>query len=259
MLINEINYNSSDTFNPQDWIEFYNNSDSSVNISGWIFRDSEDIHSYIIPEGTILGANEYIVLCSDDTLFHPLFPDVQNYLGNFEFGISGGGELLMLLDNNLNIIDSLTYDDQEPWPTQADGHGPTLSLLNPNLENSLPQSWAPSYGFGTPGRINDVFVNVDDDSDILPSKYSLMQNYPNPFNPSTIIKFSVPTHSLVSLKVFDVIGNEIATLVNEEKLAGNYEIEFSSNKLNSSLSSGVYFYQLKTNEFNETKKMLLIK
>ena len=259
IVFNEINYNSSLTFNPQDWIEFYNNSDTSVNISGWIFRDEEDIHSYVIPEGTILGAREYIVLCSDDTLFHPLFPDVQNYLGNFDFGISGGGELLMLLDNNLNIIDSLTYDDQEPWPTQADGHGPTLSLLNPNLENSLPQSWAPSIGYGTPGKINDVFVSVDEKNTLPPTDYSLMQNYPNPFNPSTMIRFSLPKNSYVSLKVFDVIGNEVASLVNEEKTAGNYEIEFSSIKNRKSISSGVYLYQLRANDFIQTKKMILIK
>lgn len=272
IVINEINYNSSLAFNPQDWIEFYNNSDTSVNISSWIFRDSEDIHNYVIPEGTILGAREFIVLCSDDTLFHPLFPEVQNYIGNFNFGLSGGGELLMLLDNNLNVIDSLTYDDTNPWPSEADGHGPTLSLLNPNLENHLPQSWAPSIGYGTPGRVNDVFVNVDDKEYIQPSTYSLMQNYPNPFNPSTIIGYSISKNSYVLLRVFDVIGNEITTLVDEYKPAGIYEVEFNIAQSNSSrslpaIASGVYFYQLKIGNtsigseqsFIRTKKMLLIK
>jgi hypothetical protein len=87
----------------------------------------------------------------------------------------------------------------------------------------------------------------------------LHQNYPNPFNPTTLIRFSIPQNSFVTLKVYDVIGNEIAILINEEKSAGNYEVEFSSSKNNLKISSGVYLYQLSANDFRETKKMLLIK
>lgn len=269
IVINEINYNSSVTFNPQDWIEFYNNSDTSVNISNWIFRDSENIHNYIIPEGTVLSARNYIVLCSDDTLFHPLFPDVQNYLGNFNFGLSGGGELLMLLDNNLNLIDSLTYDDQAPWPAEADGNGPTLSLKNPDLDNSIYQSWSISLGYGTPGKINDIFTNINDENNnILPKGYYLEQNYPNPFNPVTKIRYQIPTppissplakgrteEGFVSLKVYDILGNEVATLVNEFKKPGFYEVEFNGNNL----SSGVYFYRIQADIFISTKKLILLK
>jgi hypothetical protein len=184
---------------------------------------------------------------------------VQNYIGNFDFGLSGGGELLILFDDKFNIIDSLTYDDKEPWPPEADGHGPTLSLINPNLDNHLPQSWAPSIGFGTPGKINDVYVSVEEEKNIKPSSYSLMQNYPNPFNPSTKIKFTLPQNTFVRLKIFDVIGNEVATLINEEKPYGIYEVEF--NYLNNGLpiSSGIYFYQLNAGNYKETKKMVLIK
>jgi len=81
------------------------------------------------------------------------------------------------------------------------------------------------------------------------------QNYPNPFNPITTIKYQIPEMSSVTLKVFDVLGNEIAVLVNEEKTVGNHQVEFEA----SSLSSGIYFYQLKAGEFIETKKMLLLK
>jgi hypothetical protein len=83
----------------------------------------------------------------------------------------------------------------------------------------------------------------------------LEQNYPNPFNPSTTIHFSVPSSEFVTLKVFDVLGNEVATLVNEEQPAGNYEIEFSP----AGLSSGIYFYKLHAGSFVETKKMILIR
>ncbi len=93
--------------------------------------------------------------------------------------------------------------------------------------------------------------------------YSLSQNYPNPFNPSTNIKFQISELGFISLKVYDILGNEIATLVNEEKPAGSYEIEFSTSLMHQSagggLPSGIYFYQLKAGNFIQTKKMLLIK
>ena len=89
----------------------------------------------------------------------------------------------------------------------------------------------------------------------LPLEYQLVQNYPNPFNPSTTIKYSVPSAGTVQLKVYDVLGNEVTNLLNEYKQAGSYNIEWDA----SSLQSGVYFYQLRTNEFVETKKMILMK
>ncbi len=90
--------------------------------------------------------------------------------------------------------------------------------------------------------------------------FKLFQNYPNPFNPTTKIKYSVPSNvnhraSNISLKVYDVLGREIATLVNEEKLAGEYEVQFDG----SGLPSGIYFYQLKAGEYVETKKFVLMK
>ena len=79
--------------------------------------------------------------------------------------------------------------------------------------------------------------------------------YPNPFNPSTTIKYSIPKQSNVTLKVFDVLGSEVATLVNKEQPQGNYEVEFDG----SELTSGIYFYRLQAGDFVETKKMILIK
>jgi hypothetical protein len=97
-------------------------------------------------------------------------------------------------------------------------------------------------------------VEVKDENYLLKS-YQLLQNYPNPFNPKTKIGFSIPGLGLVSLKVFDILGREVTTLINEEKSAGNYEIEFDASKL----TSGVYIYQIKVNDFFESKKMILLK
>jgi len=89
--------------------------------------------------------------------------------------------------------------------------------------------------------------------------FELSQNFPNPFNPSTIITYKLPEKSFVSLKVFNVLGNEITTLVNEEKPAGIHNVKFDVLELPKELSNGTYFYRLKVGNFTETKKMIYIK
>lgn len=102
---------------------------------------------------------------------------------------------------------------------------------------------------------SEPFVAVEQEDNTTPTEFRLQQNYPNPFNPSTIINYSVPENGLVTLSIYDVLGNEISKLINEEKSAGNYHVQFdASNK-----TSGIYFYQLKAGTYLETKKMILIK
>jgi len=111
-------------------------------------------------------------------------------------------------------------------------------------------------------RINDIISSVinkkSDNLSIInkqPDKFHLSQNYPNPFNPITKIAYSIPVSGIVTIKIFDITGREIKTLVNEFRNAGSYEIEFDGG----GLSSGVYYYKLETNNFSETRKMILIK
>lgn len=92
-----------------------------------------------------------------------------------------------------------------------------------------------------------------------PNKFSLKQNYPNPFNPKTSIRYTIGSKQFVTLKVYDILGNEIATLVNEEKPAGEYEVEFSPESNIKYSASGIYFYKLTAGIFSETKKMILAK
>ncbi len=108
-------------------------------------------------------------------------------------------------------------------------------------------------------RINvsdiDTVTSVSEVNPNEPNKYSLSLAYPNPFNPTTTIRYQIPVNSHVLLKVYDVLGNEVATLVNEYKPAGSYEVEFSA----SQLSSGVYLYALQAGEYVDTKKLILLK
>ena len=136
-------------------------------------------------------------------------------------------------------------------------------LIIPNWENLTTQPLMILVDSGIDGTIDDTLevfnqitsVGDDQGSLLAPDSYNLAQNYPNPFNPSTIISWQSPVSSRQTLKVYDLLGNEVATLVDEYREAGRYEVEFNA----SGLASGIYFYKLQSGSFVETKKMLLLK
>ena len=114
------------------------------------------------------------------------------------------------------------------------------------------------------GEFEDFPTSVEGNNEELPTSFELSQNYPNPFNPSTRIKFTIPAGVTnnplpVILKVYDILGNEVATLVNEEKQPGVYEVEFSSFNGSASIASGIYMYSIQSGNFIDTKKMVLLK
>ncbi|MCO6448559.1 MAG: T9SS type A sorting domain-containing protein [Ignavibacterium album] len=123
----------------------------------------------------------------------------------------------------------------------------------------------PNYNFPQFSNPPASYSGITDvENEILTANsFYLSQNFPNPFNPRTVIGYQLPVSSDVKIKVYDVLGNEIATLVDEYKPAGSYEVEFNTASLSSrtglALTSGVYFYQLKTGNFIKTKKLILIK
>jgi hypothetical protein len=146
-----------------------------------------------------------------------------------------------------------TTDGGSNWIVQNSGatyHLNSISIVNAN------------YGWAVGGAGNILhtsnggvtFIEGDETGKIL-AEFKVLQNFPNPFNPSTKISYSIPELSFVALKVYNVLGDEIATLVNEEKPAGNYEINFSAE----GLTSGIYFYKLQVGNLTETKKMILLR
>ena len=100
-----------------------------------------------------------------------------------------------------------------------------------------------------------LISGINDENGSIPNKLVLNQNYPDPFNPSTTISYSIPKQSQVTLMVYDILGNEIKTLINEEKTAGTYKINLNA----SNLSSGIYFYKFETDNYVKCKKMILLK
>ena len=155
LVINEINYNSSDDFDSGDWVELYNATDELLDIGKWAFKDDNDDHIFIITENKMLSAGEYLVLCRDTNSFTALFPDVSNFVGNLDFGFSRNGELLRLFNSEGELVDFVIYDDSDPWPVEPDGNGPTLELIDPFSDNTLAENWSTSDGNGSPGQSNN--------------------------------------------------------------------------------------------------------
>jgi len=181
---------------------------------------------------------------------HPRFEAlVKNKYPSIIFGVPT--EIMEIEYYELNWGD--TVINEFSWKikteTLASGFGLTLtwyeepSALNKGLRGCV-----------IDGDTFGIITTVKEDIK-LPEEFYLSQNYPNPFNPSTNIKYAIGSRQYVSLVVYDVLGKEVAKLVNEDKSAGNYEVKFDA----TSLPSGIYFYRLKASSFIETKKMMLMK
>jgi len=200
----------------------------------------------------------YLTELGEYTYDHPLVN--QFYVAPTENGGWGSA-----LDEDGDVVDPTTYatlplvEIENEWfelkiKSTATSTGTILPELKMvDLCNDLVPK-AVEYGAGLLKHFYQIVTDVESEI-IQADNFLLFQNYPNPFNPSTKISWQVPVGSWQTLKVYDVLGNEVATLVDEYKPAGTYEIEWDA----SMYPSGTCFYQLRTKDFIETKKMLLIK
>lgn len=197
-----------------------------------------------------------------------------DFLGNWSAGnwtpsdtLTGNMKVLKKTSGNIWSIDLVAaigtnagnyeYKYAAMYPGALDVNGGSSPLDNEGgfgVNHSFVLADKPSgYVF------NDIFgvftVGVEKLDDVIPAVYELSQNYPNPFNPSTTIRYSIPEAGLVTVKVFNLLGQEVATLVNTQQATGAYEVNFDA----SLLSSGIYFYSIEVNNFTATKKMILMK
>ncbi len=226
IVINEINYNSNNgVTDPGDWVELYNPNNTAVNISNWEFYDNSN--QFIIPAGTIIQPDEYLVLVENTVMFASIFPQVGNYIGDFAFNLSKKGERISLFDNNKCLSDYVVFDDKAPWPTEPDGLGPSLSLINPynGLDNNLPDSWESSSAinsaFGTPGRINIPCL----ESDIVPPSL-VCPNIPATFTLDNIYPDIDYTWFVQGASPSSGTGNSISVMWSNP---GTYTVQLANN------------------------------
>ena len=264
IVINEINYDSDADFDTEDWVELYNNSNTDISLAGWTIKDSIDTNLFVFDSQTILKKDSYLIVCRDTSDFKSFFLNVENCVGDLDFKFGNDGDIVRIFDNNNMLIDSVHYDNEAPWPVGAAGAGSTLELINPDYDNTHPESWQASKLYGTPGGDkNSTPINVlsvEQKSQYIPLLTQLTQNYPNPFNPTTVISWQLAVGSQVELSVYNLVGQRVATLVSEKQSAGSHQVEWDASGFASGFASGIYFYRLQTDGgFVQTRKLMLIK
>ena len=171
----------------------------------------------------------------------------------------------LITTNDFIYLKGLTNNNSALWKIKII-EGRLIVLYDISFNGNLEPVSLTEYGERIILTGNGVNYLIKDTTNIIssseneflfPETYSLAQNYPNPFNPTTVISYGLQVPGRVTLKLFDLLGNEIAVLVDEEQSAGTYEYKLST--INYKLSSGVYFYQLRAGSFVSTRKMVLIK
>jgi 1,4-alpha-glucan branching enzyme len=181
---------------------------------------------------------------------------------SFTMNTSGFQKSIHINDPSMNvtILGNFDVSDGSISPVfQSTGKwyefftGDSLNVTDTGAQISLQPGEYRLYTSKKLPRLSDLITSVQN-REIIPVRYRLDQNYPNPFNPSTLISYQLPANSFVTLKVYDVLGREVATLVNENQWAGVHKVEF-----NKPLASGVYFYRIEAGKFVESKKMVLLK
>ena len=244
-----------------EWFEVYNAGSSPVDMNGWTIRD-DGFDSHVIDNGgpLIIGAGEYKVLVRNAAAMSGEGVAVfYQYTG---ITMGNGDDELILESPGAVLVDGIAWDDGITWPDLA-GYSMQWTGTGDNNDGSTWRDFgAPSFGSGdrgTPGMANDWVSPVPGAG----LKTALNPNYPNPFNPKTSFSFSLDKSQRVTLAVYDVRGNRVATVVESVLPAGRYDQQFSWDGLDSRgvpANSGTYFFRLTTEDgFSQTGKMTLLK
>jgi hypothetical protein len=161
VIFSEINYHSSDTLDTEDWVEIRNADTSAADISAWVFRDNDDLHTFVFPQPLTLDTGDYLVLCRDTTVFRSVHPEVSNVLGPFEFGLASEGDAIRLFDSTGTLAVQVNYSNQLPWDPEADGTGKTLELKDPWGDLNSGDNWFAGCPGGSPGEVFSPCDTID--------------------------------------------------------------------------------------------------
>lgn len=254
VLINEINYNSHDNYNSGDWVELYNNSDEIIELENWQLKDDDNQHVFTFRTGMELNPRRYIVVCESVDDFDLVYPEAYIRVGDLGFKFNNGGEVIRLYNELGILVDSVRYEDTLPWPEEADGSGPTLELIHPDLENDLAVSWVANEQTGSPGYRNHTITSLPDLENKQIERLDLYNNYPNPATTSTTISYTINKAGRVSLKFFDLMGIEVGRKVNRFQKAGTYSVRFDA----TNVANGVYIYCLELDHAHVKSKKMIV-
>lgn len=252
VVINEINYNSAVGNDAGDWVELYNWGSADIDISGWILKDDDDSHKFVFPENTILESNGFLVVCRNSTLFKSIHSSVTNIAGNMDFGLASAGDMVRIFTKTGELVDSVSFRSESPWPAEPNGNGPTLELRHFSHNNTLAESWKSSLeNLGTPGRGNSVTTG----SEVFANDLSETQLriYPNPFTTETNITVDNKGFEPMRVRIFSLDGR----LVRNENAMGNEFVWKGENQSGQKLQPGIYICTVYSGNKIFTGKLIL--
>jgi hypothetical protein len=237
-----------------EFLEFKNIGSSVLPLAGVHFTNGID---YQFPSNYSVAPGGFVVIASNAEMFNQRYEFLP--LGEYTGQLDNAGERLTLVDASNDTLVSLRYNDKAPWPIEPDSTGQSLvsRAATPLSDPGLPEYWTASREInGSPGR-DDGSSGFEEEKNIgeNPRTFELDQNYPNPFNPKTMIKFQIPNSNFVTLEIYNLLGQKVATLVNKKMNQGMHEIEWNA----TDLASGVYLYRLQAGNYSETKKLILLR
>jgi len=243
VIVDEINYHSSATADAGDWIEIKNLFSTTADLSGWTIRDDDDEHIFTIPDGTLLLAGEYLVVCEDEAAFSALHAGVTQRIGDLGFGLGNSGDVIRLYDNTGKLQLSICYDDSDPWTTDADGNGYTLELSDANANLNSPLNWFAGCLGGSPGGPYNADCIAVDVSPITPSNEVFI--FPNPVDNQMNIQFENIERG--TIRVIDVYG----------KIIFQQPIIAKTNSISTlHWASGIYFILTEINGMTRAEKVM---
>ena len=251
IVFNELMYNASDEADSKDWVELYNPGNSAVDISYWTFKDEDDNRQYALPAGTEIAGDSYLVLCRDSGAFSEFY-DIDNFIGNFDFGLSNDDQI-RLYDRSGKLIDSVDYSYIAPWPTDCDGTGRSMELINPFRSNLYGEYWrASAEPYGTPGRQNSIHNSVKS-SDPIGNNFSCS---PNPASDNTYLNFDLREKSRISASLYNSAGQKIRSVF-EGKLfpAGSHSCMIETQNL----GGGAYFVLIESDKDSQVLMFVVVR
>lgn len=246
IIINEIMYNADKDQDTKDWIELYNAGTKEVNLKGWSIIDEDTSHTeFVIDDDYLIKPDEYIILTRESTEFEKFINISNRIFGDFDFGI-GGNDIIRLIDSDGVTHDSVNYDNDTPWPDNADGTGFTIELINPILDNNIGSNWKVSkYELGTAGEINSNYdsIKTSVNENVERRSYNLFQSGRN----ITI----APNYEIINYNIYNITGKNMKDLVISHPNKNNIYIDLED------LERGIYFLHLQFKNKEEFIKLLL--
>jgi len=245
LVINEINYYSSPERNAEDWVELYNHSDMTVDLSGWELRDGFSQESYILPMGTLLYPGKYLVVSCDLPAFKSVYPETGPVLGEMSYGLDRVMDGIGLYQPGGKLHDYVVYESVSPWPTLPNGTGATLELIHPGMDNTLPGSWAASENQGTPCAENSCYDPSILGIEQLPTDSTFRATvYPTMVSDHANVEIWLLKRSHVRVSLFSVTGGLIRQLANRPFPAGRHSFQWTPS--GEEAVAGVYVLRVET-------------